>query len=106
MSEWISASALVRSVLENNPKSDHKTYDRFKAVFDIISKSFIQQPALTRFTKLLVDYMDLESTRAAHEEEFEDAVLEKTLEKAEERARKRSMLRQTQNLNDGLAVEM
>ncbi|KAG1456661.1 hypothetical protein G6F56_006781 [Rhizopus delemar] len=106
VSEWTTASVLVRGALDSNPKSDCKTYDKFKATFKILSKSFVQQPALTRFTKLVVNYMDLESTRTAYNDEFEDATLEKMLAKAEERTRKRIKIKQTQNLNDELAAQI
>ncbi|KAG1458958.1 hypothetical protein G6F56_006272 [Rhizopus delemar] len=58
-----SASELVKNAIDNNLKSDEKTYDKFKASFKTISKQFILQPALIRFTRLLVEYMNLETSR-------------------------------------------
>ncbi|KAG2201293.1 hypothetical protein INT47_006796 [Mucor saturninus] len=63
VSKWNSVSALTQNALDNNPKGDVKTYDNYKAAFKIISKEFMQQPSLVRFTKRLVEYMSSEVTR-------------------------------------------
>lgn len=106
VSRWNSTSELVKSALDNNPKSDEKTYDKFKATFKTISKHFIQQPALVRFTKLLVEYMDLETTRKKYTDHIEDAVLDRMLAIEEKRSRKRIKIAQTQNLNKKLSTEI
>ncbi|RCH98513.1 hypothetical protein CU098_009503 [Rhizopus stolonifer] len=106
VSKWNSASELAKSALNNNPKSDKKTYDKFKATFKTISKRFIQQPALVRFTKLLVEYMDLETTRNKFNDAIEEAVLDNILIIEEEKSRKRIKIIQTQTLNQELSAEI
>ncbi|KAI8091096.1 uncharacterized protein B0P05DRAFT_528784 [Gilbertella persicaria] len=97
---------LAKNALNNNPKSDKKTYDKFKATFKTISKRFIQQPALVRFTKLLVEYMDLETTRNKFNDAIEEAVLDNILIIEEEKSRKRIKIIQTQTLNQELSAEI
>lgn len=74
VSKWSSTSELVKNAFDNNPKIDEKTYDRFKDTFKTINKHFIQQPALVRFTKRLIEYMDLKTTRKEYNDNIEDAL--------------------------------
>lgn len=90
VSEWTSVPALIKSALDNNSKCDSKSFDKFITTFKNISNHFAQQPALISFTKLLVKYMDLKSTRDNYNEAFTDAVLDSHLEKEEGRTKKES----------------
>lgn len=104
VSKWNSTSELAKNALDKNPKSDEKTYDKFKYTFKTISKNFIKQPALVKFTKLLVQYMDSETTRNKYNGQIEKAILDNML--AIEEKKSRLKIAQTQNLNQELSGEI
>lgn len=105
-SRWIYLSHLVNKAIDNNPKCDKKTYDKYREAFLTISKYFIKQPALVHYTKLLVKFMDSENTRKTYCKKLEDEILDRMLNVEEQQSRKRIKIVQTQTLNSELLAEI